>query len=133
MCAQTVGCCHARLACLRDRFPSSCGWCVVGELCADVFAALCCRCCLPVQEPASAALGGAGPAYMRELSLLQRNTAAGAFSGHHHHPVADVVVRHLPGMSEDAAEAAADAPAPRTGAAGVDAAGSAVVSPRQQL
>lgn len=80
-----------------------------------------------VQEPASAALGGAGPAYMRELSLLQRNTAAGAFSGQHHHPMAEVVVRHLPGMSEDAAEAAADTSAPGAGAAG-----SAAVSPRQQ-
>lgn len=65
---------------------------------------------------------------MRELSLLQRNTAAGAFTARHH-PVAEVVVRHLPGMSEDGAEAAGT-PAP--GAGRNDAAGSAAVSSRQQ-
>lgn len=66
-------------------------------------------------------MGGAGPAYMRELSLLQRNTAAGAFTAH---PVSDVVVRHLPGMSEDAvAEASADATgAEHTRPAGADTA-----------
>jgi hypothetical protein len=41
-------------------------------------------------------MGGAGPAYLRELSLLQRNTAAGDVG-----PVTSVFVRHLPGMSEE--------------------------------
>lgn len=49
-----------------------------------------------MQEPASAGMGGAGPAYLRELSLLQRNTAAGDVG-----PVTSVFVRHLPGMLEE--------------------------------
>ena len=56
-----------------------------------------------------AGMGGAGPAYLRELSLLQHNTAAGQVG-----PVAGALLRHLPGMSEDgvaeAAAAAHDAP-----------------------
>jgi hypothetical protein len=63
-----------------------------------------------LQEPMMAGLGGAGPAYLRELSLLQHNTAAGQVG-----PVAGALLRHLPGMSEDgvaetaAATATADA------------------------
>lgn len=69
-----------------------------------------------LQEPAAAPLGGAGPAYMRELSLLQRNTAAGAFTAH---PVSNVTVRQLPGMAEDGvsnANTAGDADAASSGA-----------------
>lgn len=40
-------------------------------------------------------LASAGGAYTRELSLLQRNTAAGDVG-----PVAGALLRHLPGMAE---------------------------------
>lgn len=60
-------------------------------------------------------LGAAGPAYLRELSLLQRNTAAGQAG-----PVASALVRHLPGMSE---EGLAAADVPRTSSGGSSGAG----------
>lgn len=67
-------------------------------------------------------LASAGGAYTRELSLLQRNTAAGDVG-----PVAGALLRHLPGMAEvvGAAPAGSEAaPAPTAASTG-DAPGAA--------